>query len=786
MFWNYLKVAYRNLLRHWLYAAINVVGLGIAISFCLLAFLYVRHEWTYDAFHENADRIYRVYAVNDRGRSIGGAPRELAPALAEALPDVRIVRIDFDWKYRFIQHRGTKIAETICVADPDIFEVFSFPLLKGDPATALMDPQNVVITEKNAEKYFQGEDPMGKTLSIQVSDGRDWWVRDLTVTGIVETIPKNSSIRFGFLTRLVVAGNEPIRWKHRLFETYILLPDDVSPSEVERRLKDLVSTWPKSPIWEKLKLQPLSDIHFDSRGVGLDPAGNPVYSYILACIAMLVLVVASVNYTNLSVGRSFSRAREVGLRKVAGGLRTQLATQFLTEAVLLTFVALGLGLALAELFMPGFNSLTRMEFSISDLVDSTAPVFLVILLLVVGIVSGSYPALIASRFLPADALKGQMRLERLGRVRRVLVVFQVAISIVLVGCTTVVGRQLNLMTTKPLGFSPKDVLIVHKMDKLDDKGVAGAYQEAARSYHAVLKTTRTGHAFSNRVQSFADVKSNGTIMKDVEILDGDLGLLETPGVRLRSGRGFERDGDAKTSVLVNEALVEKLGWQAPLGKTLQKGSGSRKYTVIGAVRDFYFHSVHRSVKPAVMTLSPRSRRTSMLMVRIRPDERAGAVRFLKEKWEEMAPNEVFDSSFLKDDIDRQYRDERRWFKIAGYATFFAVFIACLGAFGLTSLTVARRTKEIGIRKVLGAPTFGIISLLTREYVVLVGIACLVAWPVTYVAAERWLQNFPYRVDPGIGTFLLGGLLTLLVVLLAVSLQVTRAARGNPVDALRYE
>ena len=785
MFWNYLKVAWRNLLRHPLYAAINVVGLGIAIAFCLLAFLYVRHEWTYDAFHENADRIYRVYTENDRGRRSASAPAALGPALAEVLPDVRIVRIDFDWKYRFIQHRGTKIAETIYVADPDIFEVFSFPLLKGDPATALMDPQNVVITENMAEKHFPGEDPIGKTLSIRTDRDAISGSLDLTVTGLVERIPKNSSIQFGFLSRLDLVGNEPRR-RRSFFKTYLLLPDDVSPSEVERRLKDLVSTWPKSPIWEKLKLQPLSDIHFDSRGVGLDPAGNPVYSYILACIAMLVLVVASVNYTNLSVGRSFSRAREVGLRKVAGGLRTQLATQFLTEAVLLTFVALGLGLALAELFMPGFNSLTRMEFSISDLVDSTAPVFLVILLLVVGIVSGSYPALIASRFLPADALKGQMRLERLGRIRRVLVVFQVAISIVLVGCTTVVGRQLNLMTTKPLGFSPKDVLIVHKMDKLDDKGVAGAYQEAARSYHAVLKTTRTGHAFSNMVQSFIDLKTNGTILNDVEILDGDLGLLETLGVRRKSGRGFERDGDAKTSVLVNEALVEKLGWEAPLGKTLRLGSRGRKLTVIGVVRNFHFHSVHRSVKPAVMCLNPRSFRERMLMVRIQPDDRAGAVRFLKEKWEEMAPDEVFYSSFLEDDIDRQYREERRWFKIAGYATFFAVFIACLGAFGLTSLTVARRTKEIGIRKVLGAPTFGIISLLTREYVVLVGIACLVAWPVTYVAAERWLQNFPYRVDPGIGAFLLGGLLTLLVVLLAVSLQVTRAARGNPVDALRYE
>ena len=783
MLWNYLKVAYRNLLRHPLYAAINVLGLGIAIAFCLLAFLYVRHEWTYDAFHENADRIYRVYLENMRGRTMMGAPSMLAPTLAEAVPEIRYVRMASE--FGFIQHQGEKIAESIKVVDPEIFEIFSFPLLKGDPQTALMDPQSVVITERIAEKYFPAEDPMGKTLSIQVGDGRDWWVRELTVTGLVGPIPRNSSIRFDFLLRLDVVLNEP-RWKHRFLNTYFLLPEFVRVPEFERQMEALATVWRTSRYWKTAKLQNLKDIHLDSKGIELQPAGNPVYSYILACIALLVLIVASVNYTNLSVGRSFSRAREVGLRKVAGGLRTQLTTQFLTESVLLTLVALGLGLALAELFMPGFNSLTRNEFSISELMDSTAPVFLIVLLLVVGIVSGSYPALIASRFLPADALKGPMRMERLGRIRRVLVVFQVAISVLLVGCTVVVGRQLNLMTTKPLGFSPKDVFVVRNMDKLQDKGVAGAFQEAAHSYHAVLKTARTGHAFSNLVESIADVKSNGTVLNDVQILDGDLGLLETLDIKLKSGRAFEREGDARTSVLVNEALAEQLGWQAPLGKTLQVGSGRRKYNVIGVVHDFYFHSVHRSVKPAVITLSPRSRRTRMLLVRVRPDDRAGTVRFLKEKWEEMAPGEEFYATFLDDDIDRQYREERRWFRIAGFATFFAVFIACLGAFGLTSLNVARRTKEIGIRKVLGAPTSRIVSLLTREYVILVGIATLIASPVAYVAAERWLQNFAYRVDPGIGTFLLGGLLTLLVVLLAVSLQVARAARANPVDALRYE
>ena len=666
---------------------------------------------------------------------------------------------------------------------PTYSKVFSFPLLKGDPATALKDPHSVVITEKIAEKYFPGEDPIGKTLSIRTGREAISGSRDLRVTGILEPVPRNSSIRFGFLTRFDVAGSGP-RWKRRFLKTYVLLPDYVSPSEVERQLENLTAELPRSRFWTKSKLQPLSDIHFDSRGIGLRPAGNPVYSNILACIAILVLVIASVNYTNLSVGRSFSRVREVGIRKVAGGLRTQLAMQFLAESVLLTLIALGLGLALAELFMPGFNNLTQREFSLSDLADSTSPGFLTGLLLVVAIVSGCYPAFFVSRFLPVDALKGQTKLERTGRIRRVLVVFQVAISIILVACTTIVARQLNMIATKPLGFEPKNVVLVYNLRNLDETGDANAFQEAVQSHHAVLKTTRTGHALSNMVASVFDVKSNGAILEEVEHFEFDLEFLETLRIRLKSGRGFERDGDARTSVLVNEALVEKLGWQAPLGKTLRMGR--RELTVIGVVQNFHFHSLHHSIRPAVMLLYPTSFRPNMLMLRIRPDDRAGTVRFLKEKWEEMATDDVFYSSFLDEDIDRQYRDEKRWLSILGYATVFAVFIACLGAFGLTSLTVARRTKEIGIRKVVGAPTSRIVSLLTREYVVLVGIAALIAWPATYVAAERWLRDFAYRVDPRIGTFLLGSLLMLLMVLLAVSLQVTRAARANPVDALRYE
>ncbi len=821
MLWNYLKVAYRNLLRHPLYAAINVVGLGIAISFCLLAFLYVRYEWTYDGFHENADRIYRVGREITFGESVMLTDRTavtLGPALSEALPEVRSVRLDPG--PRVVRHGGQTTKESFLFADPAILDVFSFPLIKGDPVTALQDPNYVIITETIAERLFQGEDPIGETISVQTveipvvrtrgssglnvisfghssptpksrdefSDDRP--TQELTVTGVIRTIPKNSTIRFDFLSLL-----NPDDQKHGRkisdVNTYLLLPDYHRPLEIERRLEDLAIPPSRNGFSSKLKLQPIRDIYFDNRRMRSRPFGNPVHSHHLGAIAILVLVVAAVNYTNLSVGRSISRGREVGMRKVTGGLRMQLARQFLAESVLLTLIALGLGLALAEVFMPGFNSLINRKFAISDLADSTSIGYLFVVLLVVGIFAGGYPALFMSGFLPVDALKGRFKTDRMGLFSRALVVFQLAISTSLVTCMTIASIQMSQLKSKPLGFEPNHVVVVRLVGIADRMELADTFEDEIRAYHSVLKTTRTSHGLSNSMRNNTRINWKGTTLEGVERIFCDLRFLDTMGIGLMEGRNFERDSDAKTSVVVNESLARKLGWKATVGETIRLDR--KELTVIGVVRDFHFRSLHHAIGPAVLQLreTPSSGRPTwdvryLLMVRIRPENVFDTLDFLRDKWGEIAPDIPLNYNFLDEDIDLQYREERRWFRIAGYATFFAVFIACLGAFGLTSLTVARRTKEIGIRKVLGAPTSRIVSLLTREYVAIVGIAALISWPATYYAAERWLQDFAYRVDPGIGTFLLGGLLTLLVVLLAVSLQVARAARANPVDALRYE
>ena len=792
MFQNYLKIAYRNLVRHKIYSFINISGLAIGIAFCVLAFLFVRNEWTYDAFHENADRIYRVYRDGyPTGPSVA-VPDVVGPMLSEAFPDARFVRIN---QHRgLVQHGDQEIRELFHCADPAILEVFSFPLVKGDPATALKDPHHVVITETMAQKYFPEEDPIGKTLSIQVNQSPfrpDPGPQDLTVAGVIGPIPQNSSIRFEFLypleaTDLVWGGLGGFVF------IYMLLPDYLSPSEIERQFADLVKAWPENQYVRQLKLQPLREVHLGSERYGLRSGSNPVYSYILAGIAMLVLAVACVNYTTLAVGRSFSRAREVGIRKVVGGLRTELARQFLSESVLLTVISLALGLALAEMLMPGFNSLTGKDFSLSGEVDVTTLSFLLGLTLLVGIVAGSYPAFVMSRILPVEALKGRSGVGRMNLISRALVVFQVAIATFLVAGTLMMTRQLDYLRTKPLGIEVEEVVVVNLWNLIQGRqegaDLAKTYQEAVLAHHAVLNATRTLHTLRNGTRMPAEVSREGAILNNIELFVCDLHFLETLGIPLISGRRFERDSDIKTSVIVNEALVKKWGWQAPLGKTLRVGKGqyAQDLTVIGVVRDFHFRSLHHPVEPAVLQLFPEPFPGGHLMIRIRPEDVPGTLRFLKEKWQEMLPDKPFRLSFLDEEVDRQYREEERWFRIVRYATLFAVFIACLGAFGLTALAVARRTKEVGIRKALGASVSSIVSLFVREFVLLVAVATVIAWPVAYYAVDRWLQDFAYRIELGISTFALSGVLMLAVVLATVSLQTVKAARANPVDALRYE
>ena len=781
MLGNYLKVAFRNLVRHKVYAFINVTGLSIGIAFCILTFLFVRREWTYDAFHENADRIYRVYMDTRFGPS-SFTSDALGPALAEAFPEVRSVRI-VGWGASSIMQGDRSFQGDFRFVDPAILEVFTFPLLKGDPATVLEDPYSVVITETVARKYFGDEDPLGKVLSVEIW-GRPPVVRDFVVTGIAKSVPKNSSIRFDFLAPLEARG-KLWGWEGNYMQTYLLLPEHRRPADLEERFPELLKMWLGEKQDDRMGLQPLLEVHLNPGTRGPEPESNPAYSYIFLGIALLVLMIACVNFMTLAVGRSFARAREVGMRKVVGASRMQLMVQFLGESMLLSAMALVAGVALTELLLPAFNSLAGQDLALDDQADGVGLAFLFGLALAVGLAAGSYPAFVLSGFQPVAVLKRRLSLGGSGLFGRALVVFQLALSVFLVVSALLMARQLEYLRTKPLGFESDHVLRIQILDLRErDSKLPQVYWNELLRHQGVLGVTRTIHMLSNRTR-FSDIIEHEGNEMHVDHIGVGYDFLETMKVSLLEGRDFSnaRDKKPEASIIVNEALVRRLGWDRPVaGRMLRVNK--RDVTVIGVVQDFHFRSLHHRIGPAVLKLSPRAR--GWLLIRVRPENIPGTLAFLEEKWQEVAPDLPFRYSFLDEEVDRQYRKEERWSRIVQYSALFAVFIACLGAFGLTALAVARRTKEIGIRKALGATVPNILSLLSREFLVLVAVASVIACPVAYYAMERWLQDFAYRIDPGVGTFVLGGVLMLAIVLLAVGSQAMRAARANPVDALRTE
>ncbi len=777
---NYLIVAYRNLMRHTVYSLINVAGLSIGIAFCILTFLYVRHEWTYDAFHENADRLYRAYTVDRTGAS-DWTPVPLGPALEAAFPDVRTVRVGSGGSAKY-QDRA--IDASFQFADPAILKVFSFPLIQGDPESVFEDPYSLVVTEAASRRYFGDEDPIGKLLTIEFW-GRPPVARDFVVTGIAKSIPGNSSIRFDFLSPLA-AKPDPrgSSWAISPIQTFVFLPDHVRPADVELWLSKLPKTrWGER--WdESVGLQPLLEMHLNRDKTGPVGAGNPAFSYIILGIALLVLTIACVNFITLAVGRSFSRDREVAMRKVAGATRIQLVTQFLGESMALSVLALVAGVCVAEIFLPVFNSVVVKDLSLHHQADGAGMAFLIGLAVTVGLAAGGYPAFVLSDARAAAALKGRIRHGGSNRFGRALVVLQFALSIFLVVSALMMVRQVEYLRTKPLGFDSEYLVRIFAFDPLrPDSQTHEVYRNELSEHHMILGVTTTSHTLNNWARS-PEIVEHDEKKIDVEHISVGDDFLETMGVSLLEGNDFDsgRAGSSR-SIFINESLARRLGWKRPVaGRLLRRIN--RDYTVIGVVNDFHFRSLHQPIGPLVLSFNPRSSRH--VFVRIRAANVSATLALLKEKWREVAPGREFHYSFLDDDLDTQYRNEERWSRIIGYATLLAVFIACLGAFGLTALAVARRTREIGIRKVLGARVFGIVSLLSRDFVKLVVIASLIAFPVAYYATEQWLRDFAYRIDPQVSTFALGGGIVLLAVLLTVSVQAIRAAWANPVDALRTE
>ena len=846
---NYLTIALRNLVRYKTYTAINALGLAMGIAFCLLTFLYVRHEWTYDQFHEKSDRIFRL---GMSGGMFGGRDNtivvrlsdQIGPLMRENIPQfAHVVRIHEGPGTVSLGNNTFEVKSLF--TDEDFFQLFTFPFIHGDPKTVLANPNSIVLTQSAAQKYFGQNDAVGREITIR---DKIWNEEDKTfvVAGIAQDPPENSSIQFDlifsyasippskrsvmrvFTTRASDGKTERKEIAPPVFSkgsdvTYIRLIDNVQLADLAPVLNALVeanktptqgrSGKSKPKFFEEgltLHLQPIADIHFDREITnGLSAPSNPAYSYILAGIALSVLLVACINFTNLAIARSATRAREVGIRKVVGAMRFQLMKQFWGESLLLTGVGMLLGLALTEFFLSTFNALTQVNLTLDYRPSLSSVLFGVSLLLVISLVSGIYPALVLSGFDPIAVLKNRFNIGGRSWSGRILIVGQFVVAILFLIATLVMSRQLTFLKEKNLGLNESQVVLINPRysspDRQERHRILQLFKQELKRHTNIINVTQSS-LFSHLEADSDNRKSNitfpnGEVVEKAEI-SVDYDFFDTLGINLLAGRNFSPDfgTDAKQAVLVNKTFVERAQLEQPLNTTLpmtkmmislMTGDSRPKVQrikdpkIIGVVDNFHLKSLYHALPPLVIFLDAAGLRTDFL-VRIRPERIPETLNFMAEKWQAIAGDTRLDYVFLDENFDRLYREEERWGTIVQYASFFALFVACLGVLGLTSLAITRRTKEIGIRKVLGASNHHIVALLSREFVVLILLANLIAWPIAHYGVDHWLRDFAYRIDAGIGLFLLGGLLVFVTALLTIGVQALKAAQRNPVHALRYE
>jgi putative ABC transport system permease protein len=801
MWKSYLKIALRAMRKQKVYAFINIFGLAVGLAFCALIFLFVHDELSFDRCHEKRDRIYRLSCTEYRpdggvDRIFAWQPMPLGPALKAEFPEVEEY-VRFQKLQRFVRGSAAAVKEDVLFADPSVLEVFTFPLLRGDPKTALADPKSVVLSAKAARKYFGDSDPSGQSLGIRLADRFE----DFAVSGVAQDVPANSTVSFDILAPFAALGDEDAgKWDSSNSPTCLLLRSAAAAGRLEeklvefrarhypdepRRLREL--NWSGGGPWRRFGLQPLLKVHLDTTVAGGSfKSSDPAYSYILTGIALLVLVIAGINFMTLAIGRSAGRAREIGIRKVVGARRGQLAGQFWGEAFLQSLLAMAVGLGLAQLVLPVFNLLTGKTLSFG--IASRPEIFLGLLglALAAGLLAGSYPALVLSGFRPVETLKNRLRLGGSNLLTRSLVVAQFALSVVLIASTLVMLEQLRQVRTKNLGYDKENVVVV-SLEGVEGARTLELLRHELRGRSGIAGLTGVSLAFEHGISTYG-FKSRGGL-KEVHLYRVQADYLDTLGMKLAAGRGFDesRATDAGQAVIINETMARYLGLAEPLGQTidgLYLDKSRMPPTVIGIVKDYNFRSLHSPIEPLALTLSKDD--ISYLMARLRPGGIQTALAALRAAWAKVSPDVPFTFSFLDEDLDHAYKSEERWSRIVGYGSLFAIIVACLGLFGLSALTAAKRTKEIGVRKILGASIPRVTLLLSKEFAVLVVIASALAVPPAWFAVRAWLGRFAFRAGMRPELFFIAGGLALAVAVLTVGFQSVRAATRNPVDSLRYE
>lgn len=809
MFKNYLKVALRNLTKHKGYSFINIVGLAIGVACFVLIMLFVQDERSYDRYHSNADRTYRIVEIIEGAEESASQPFPVAETLKNDYADL----VEHTTRFFNLQAPSVTFAyeppngearrfneRRFFFTDSTVFDVFDFELLRGNPATALAEPNRILLTESTVEKYFGDDDPIGKTIQLTAQ-----FTINFEVVGVLADTPRNSHFEFDFLASMATMdafspngrfqGNN---WYWNPAWTYITLAENADPATLEAQFPSFVEQYFPEQIRSQVRLyvQPLTDIHLHSRlDFEIRPNSDIAYVYIFSAIAFFVLLIACINFMNLTTARSAKRAREVGMRKVMGAVQGQLIRQFLGESTLLAVLGVLVAIPMIYAALPVLNAFSDKALAFDPIGNVILVLGLITLALLIGGLSGLYPAFFLAAFRPAQVLKGTIKVGGANAAtwfRKGLVATQFTISIVLIVGTVMAFQQLDYLRNKTLGFDTEQVILI-PTQLTNFTQQYSAFKSEALQHTNIHEMTVVEDVIGRRYQTETYQPEGRTDPQQFPRLTVHDDFVDTFGFTMAAGRGFSEDfpADSSSAIIINESMVQYLGWGTPedaIGKRVQMRGQNRQ--VVGVVEDYHYASLHQAIGPFVIERYFNQGQFSFFgryaAIRIGQNDVPGTLAYLEGLWNRMVPTRAFEYFFLDDDLDALYKAEMRLGNVATAFSFLAILVACLGLFGMASYTTEQRTKEIGVRKVLGASVSSIVMLLSQESVKLVGVAFVVACPIAFFAVSRWLQSFAFQTSIGVWPFIIAGVLVLAIAWLTVSMQTLKAALVNPAQSLQYE
>ncbi len=793
---NYLKVAWRNIKKHKGYSFINIAGLAIGMACFIVILLYVLNECSYDTYHQDVDRIFRVALEID---SNSGSTKyamnvpPVGPALQEDFPQVEYAARVFYYHSKRIVKHGDKIfyEDGFVYADQDIFNILTIPFIHGNPENSLSQPQSLVIPERLAAKYFGNDEPIGKTLNVND--------RDYVISGVIADSPQNTTMPFDIFLSMQDLRNPPwmTDWTWPGMYTYIKLTANVDANAFDNQIRHFADNYLEGDIRAEGKtyqqfLQPITDIYLSSNLEYDLVASNPVYLYIFSAVGIIVLLVACLNFMNLTTARAANRAKEVGMRKVVGAEQTQLIKQFFGESLLMTVAAFVAALVIVELASSFVHNLTGIELQLSKLFQPSVFSGMCFLVLFVGFTAGSYPAFVLSAYRPILVIKGILSAGSTGSVmRKIMVVGQFAISIILIVCTIIVFHQVDYMKNKDLGLNKDQKLIIPVRGRVtmadNYKSIKNEFMKNPAVTGAAISSNVPGQGAGSLNTSLIGEDDPKSQMMYYNFCDSD--FIPEFNIELISGRNFIRENrnDIFEACIINEAAVKAFGWTSAaeaIGKQIETGLRNAKKEIIGVVNDFHYRSVQYSVEPLIIEYDPTMFGHISLSVNIENFD--ATIKSVERNWQELFPGKPFEYFFMDDFFNQMYKSEEQMGKLFTLLTMMGIFIACLGLFGLASFMSELRTKEIGIRKVLGASVTEVVFLFSKEFTVWVLVANIIAWPIAYFAMHKWLQSFAHQVNLEMWMFAVSALIALFIALLTVSYQSIKAATANPIKALKYE